>query len=135
MLTSKCLIYNYREAYFKVIDVYEATKNGEIVPLDSKFWEEVDEEVRKLKSDLKLYKYDDVYGQVRDAYITLSNAVRKIIDARIYRIFMCIFQGLNPPKELSELELQLYNDIKALIDDFKAKLVPSLFSNNNGGRL
>ena len=109
MLTSKCLIYNYREAYFKVIDVYEATKNGEIVPLDSKFWEEVEEEVRKLKSDLKLYRYDDIYGQVLDAYITLSNAVRKIIDARIYRIFMCIFQGLSPPKELSELELQLYN--------------------------
>ncbi len=128
------LIYDYREAYLKVIDTYEATKNGEIVPLDSKFWEEVDEEVRKLKSDLKLYRYDDVYGQVRDAYITLSNAIKKIIDARIYRIFMCIFQGLNPPKELSEPELQLYNDLKALIDDFKAKLVPSLFS-NNGGRL
>ena len=127
-------IYEYREAFNRVIDVYEGTKEGKLIPLDTEFWEEVDEEVRKLKSDLKLYKYDDVYGQVRDAYITLSNAVRKIIDARIYRIFMCIFQGLNPPKELSELELQLYNDIKALIDDFKAKLVPSLFS-NDGGRL
>jgi|GEM_PF-5199385 len=122
------LIYEYRDSFQRVIDVYEATRSGKNVPLDSEFWEEVEEEVKKLKVDLRLYKHDDLYGQVLDAYFTMDRAVKKIIDARIYRIFIAIWKGENEPQWLSEPERQFYNDLKALIEDFKAKLVPSLFS-------
>ncbi|WP_048084487.1 DNA replication complex GINS family protein [Archaeoglobus profundus] len=123
------LPYEYSERFYRILDIYEQTREGKLVPLDKQFWEDVEAEVRKLKRDLELHSDDDTaYGQVLDAYATLTSVVRRIIDARIYKIFMFIFRRLNPPTELSEPELQLYHDLKALIEDFKAKLVPSLFA-------